>query len=222
MPGALVLRAPDKLTGVLTRLALALMLWGALVSPARAEQSDASRTPAGAPLRFEKGTVEIGGLVGTALPISLFRAKPERRLTMVSFSVGRVMTRRLGRGPLGGHLELLVEATPLMLLRQPDSVFGAAVSPFFMRWNIAPLGARRARVFAEVSGGLLLTSHEVPARTTSFNFIDQGGFGVRFERDSRRAWLVGYRFQHISNGGRVRPNPGANFNFVYGGLSFMR
>jgi hypothetical protein len=52
--------------------------------------------------------------------------------------------------------------------------------------------------------------------------MDQAGFGIRFEENRRRAWLVGYRFQHISNAGRVKPNPGANFNFVYLGVSFLR
>ena len=62
----------------------------------------------------------------------------------------------------------------------------------------------------------------MPVRTTTFNFMDQAGFGIRLEESHGRAWLVGYRFQHISNGGRVKPNPGANFNFLYLGISFLR
>jgi hypothetical protein len=73
-----------------------------------------------------------------------------------------------------------------------------------------------------VTGSLLFTTDPVPARTTTFNFRDEAGFGVRIAQNQRRAWLVGYRFQHISNAGRVKTNPGANFNFVYLGLSFLR
>ena len=80
----------------------------------------------------------------------------------------------------------------------------------------------RIRPFAEASGGIIYTGQPVPARTTTFNFIDQAGFGVRFESTSTRSWLAGYRFQHISNAGRVKPNPGANFNFFYAGVSFQR
>ncbi|MSO55556.1 MAG: acyloxyacyl hydrolase [Acidobacteria bacterium] len=132
------------------------------------------------------------------------------------------MTRHLGRGPLAGRFELLLEATPLMVVRQPERAFGVAVSLLHLRWNFAPVTSRRLRVFAEASGGLLYTSRPVPVRTTRFNFIDQAGFGLRFENRARRAFLIGYRFQHISNGGRVRPNPGANFNFLYAGVTFLR
>ena len=81
---------------------------------------------------------------------------------------------------------------------------------------------------AESASGLIRTSaswwilNPVPAGTTTFNFLDQAGFGVRVGERDGRAWLVGYRFQHISNAGRVKPNPGANFNLVYLGFSFLR
>jgi hypothetical protein len=141
---------------------------------------------------------------------------------MASFDLARVMTNQIGHGVLAGQLELLLEITPLMVLRQPESAFGVAASPVFLRWNFAAPGAGRTRVFAEASGGILLTNKDVPARTTSFNFVDQAGFGVRFGNSPDRAWLLGYRFQHISNGGRVKPNPGVNFNFIYGGVTFGR
>lgn len=182
----------------------------------RPSQTPPSETP------FQKGTVEVGVIGGAALPISLFRARTDRRLTMASFQVGRVMTNQTGRGALAGHFELLLEITPLMVLRQPESVFGLAVSPVFLRWNFAPSVRHRLRLFGEASGGILYTNQAVPARTTAFNFIDQAGFGLRFEQRPDRAWLMGYRFQHVSNGGRIRPNPGANFNLVYGGVTWLR
>jgi lipid A 3-O-deacylase len=92
-----------------------------------------------------------------------------------------------------------------------------------MRWNFAPIGTYRVRPFAEASGGIIYTSEPVPARaTTSLNFIDQAGFGLRFGGRDKWAWLAGYRFQHVSNAGRVEPNPGANFNFAYAGVTFER
>ena len=90
-----------------------------------------------------------------------------------------------------------------------------------MRWNFAAPPTPRLRLFAEVSGGIIYTNQAVPVRTTSFNFIDQAGFGVRIASRARRQWLAGYRFQHISNAGRVEPNPGANFNFIYIGVTFV-
>ncbi len=166
---------------------------------------------------FQKGTVEISVIGGSSLPVTLFRAKSDHRLSMVSLAIGRVMAGEVGKG----SLELLVDVTPFVHVRQPQSVRGWSLAPLFVRWNFPAIGEKRARIFGEVSGSLLFTSEPVPARTTTFNFMDQAGFGVRFEENRRRAWLVGYRFQHISNAGRVKPNPGANFNFVYIGLSFL-
>ena len=198
------------------RVILTILLVTVLVRPAIADQGTPVVPQPDPPMPFEKGTVEISVLGGTSLPTSLFRAKRDHQLALASFAVGRVMA----GGPGRGSLELLVDVTPFFQVRQPDLVRGWAVAPLFVRWNFPPAG--RARVFGEVSGSLLFTQAPVPVRTTTFNFMDQAGFGVRFEENRTRAWLVGYRFQHISNGGRVKPNPGANFNFVYLGLSFLR
>ena len=171
---------------------------------------------------LQKGSVELGGIIGTTLPVTWLRAHADRRLTMPSLAVGRIMTHERGRGLLRGRFELLFELTPLMLLHQPSHVFGVAASPLHMRWNFAPVFTHRLRPFAEASGGIVLTNQDVPAGTTTFNFLDQAGFGLRVQTGAKRSWLAGYRFQHISNAGRVKSNPGANFNFVYVGVSFQR
>ena len=184
-----------------------------------ADQSEALSPPhVESRMPFERGTIEISVIGGVSLPVSLFRAKEDHQLAMASLVIGRVMA----GGPGKGSLQLLVDVTPFFQVRQPDLVRGWSVAPLFVRWNFAGIGQAAVRVFAEVSGSLLFTTAPVPVRTTTFNFLDQAGFGVRFEESRGRAWLFGYRFQHISNGGRVRPNPGANFNFVYLGLSFLR
>jgi hypothetical protein len=162
--------------------------------------------------------VEISVIGGTSLPVSWFEANSEHQLSMVSLQIGRVMA----GGPGRGSLELLFDVTPFVPVRQPEPVRGWSISPLFVRWNFPPMGSKGPRIFAEVTGSLLFTTDPVPARTTTFNFRDEAGFGIRFAENHRRAWLLGYRFQHISNAGRVKPNPGANFNFVYLGLSFLR
>ena len=43
---------------------------------------------------LRKGTVEMGVIGGSTLPVSLFRARANRRLTMTSFDIGRVMAGR--------------------------------------------------------------------------------------------------------------------------------
>lgn len=204
------------------RMGVVICLLGGSPSLLFAGQAGAGQPESDPGIGLARGTVEAGAIIGQTLPITLFRAHKDRHITIGALQVGRVMTRHLGRGPLAGRFELLLEATPLMVVRQPERAFGVAVSLLHLRWNFAPVTSRRLRVFAEASGGLLYTSRPVPVRTTRFNFIDQAGFGLRFENRARRAFLIGYRFQHISNGGRVRPNPGANFNFLYAGVTFLR
>jgi hypothetical protein len=202
-----------------------LILAGAVLAflPARLLADQAVPTPApgnGAQLR--KGSVEAGAIAGTTLPMTLFRAHKDRHLTTGTVQIGRVMTNRLGGGPLAGSFEFLLEIAPLILLQQPQRTFGVAASPLHMRWNFQPLGSRPLRLFAEASGGIFLTNKAVPLSSTRVNFIDQAGFGLRIGRHPTRMGLVGYRFQHISNAGRVKPNPGVNLNFVYAGVSFLR
>lgn len=183
---------------------------------------DAGQAPA-APatgLGLEKGSIELSVVGGTALPIPWLRARANRHLTIAALDVGRVMTGHIRADRFSGDLQLLLEIAPLLILHQPDPAVGVAASPVFLRWNF--VGWERLRPFADLSGGLLITTQDVPARTARVNFIDQAGFGVRIGIAPKRAVVIGYRFQHISNGGRVRPNPGANFNLLYGGLSLER
>jgi hypothetical protein len=192
-----------------------------LPTPLFADQAVPTPAPSdGAQLR--KGTVEVGAIMGTTLPITLFRAHKDRHLTTGTVQIGRVMTNRRGSGPLAGSFEFLLEIAPLIVLQQPQRTFGVAASPLHMRWNFLPMGSRPVHLFAEASGGIFLTNKAVPLSSTRFNFIDQGGFGLRIGRHPTRMWLAGYRFQYISNAGRVKPNPGVNLNFVYAGVSFLR
>jgi Lipid A 3-O-deacylase (PagL) len=196
------------------RLVLALIFLLVAVTPGVSGQNAQDSDPS---MPFEKGAVEISVLGGTSLPVSAFRADPDYKITMASLQIGRVLT----GGTHGNNLQLIIDGSPFIYVRQPDAVRGWSVSPLFIRWNFPPAGDRGARIFGEVAGGLLFTTEPVPVRTTTFNFIDQAGFGVRIEETEGRAWLIGYRFQHVSNGGRVRPNPGVNFNFVYLAVSFI-
>jgi hypothetical protein len=210
----------DKLIArvLILRLVLSILLALIVVPAAFADQAGAAETVPEPRMPFEKGTVEVSVFGGASLPTSLFRSNSDHQLAMASFAIGRVMAGRHGRG----NLELLVDVTPFFQVRQPDLVRGWSVAPLFVRWNFPAIRDGAVRVFGEVSGSLLFTTAPVPVRTTTFNFMDQAGFGMRIEESRGRAWLVGYRFQHISNAGRVKPNPGANFNFVYLGLSFLR
>jgi len=183
-------------------------------------QSGAAQT-SGAGMPLSKGSVELGGIAGTTAGVSWLRAHADRRLTLGAVDIGRIVTTQHAPGPLAGHFEFLLEFSPFLVIAQPGRTWGFTASPLHMRWNFA--GRSNVRPFAEASGGIVYSGVPVPARaTTQLNFIDQAGFGLRFGASPRRAWLAGYRFQHISNAGRMKPNPGANFNFFYGGVTFLR
>jgi hypothetical protein len=69
-----------------------------------------------------------------------------------------------------------------------------------------------AQPFIEISSGPMWSTERVPAATSHFNFLSQLGVGYVFHSDRRRAWVLGYRFAHISNAGYGRLNSGLNIN----------
>lgn len=64
--------------------------------------------------------------------------------------------------------------------------------------------------YLEMSTGPMIAEKQVPASTSRFNFITQGGAGVVFNARGRFPLFAGYRVIHISNGGYAPRNPGLN------------
>jgi len=73
------------------------------------------------------------------------------------------------------------------------------------------------RPYIEAGVGVRLLSHtrETTDRTLSsaFQFADLVGVGAQF--GAHQNYQAGFRFQHLSNAGLKRPNPGINFSQVY-------
>lgn len=71
--------------------------------------------------------------------------------------------------------------------------------------------------FLEASIGFRLMSHTSTSPShnysTAFRFTETVGFGFAFGRD--HAAEVGFRLQHLSNGGIKKPNPGTDFIIGY-------
>ena len=80
-----------------------------------------------------------------------------------------------------------------------------------------PLSGGSSVFFVEASIGVRLLSQTrvSPERTlsTAFQFSDQLGVGVQWGRDARST--LGVRYQHISNAGIKKPNPGMDFVLLY-------
>ena len=121
---------------------------------------------------------------------------------------GWVLLDSHGPGFLRGRFEYAIDAVPAYLIFQPaNTAYGVGVNPLNLKWNFERHG--RVVPYAELSGGLLFTTHEVPPGTSSVNFTPSAAFGAHFLRE-RFAWTLEARYLHISDAGLSRLNPGIN------------
>jgi len=191
----------------------------AAAQPSGAGQPVSSGVPS--PI-YEKGAIEWALVAGGALPVGLYSARPDRRLWLSAIEIGWILTRELGPGPLAGQFEMLLQAMPIVV-RGPADFWGVGLSPLFMRWNFS--GTGRLRPYAEASAGLMLIDWEAPEAgpgRVMRNFNEQFGFGLRIGGSTGRGPVVGYRFQHISNGSPTIPSPGIDTHSVFVGFSSVR
>ena len=101
------------------------------------------------------------------------------------------------------------------------SVFGAGLSPIGLKFNFRR--QHRVQPFASSTGGFLYFREDVPVSGAKrFNFTFDVGGGIQIINDSRRAFTIGYKYQHISNGGTSPINPGVDVQIVYAGFSIFR
>lgn len=185
---------------------------------------------AGGPFGLEKSVNEFGVWGGGSFSSpTLIGTTEKTRLAILGLRYARVLAR-------GDNLALkyTVDAVPLTFLSYPSidssetparerrkTIAGAGLSPVGFQLNFR----RRERVqpFAQASGGFLYFGERVPdERGAQFNFTADFGGGVQWKTGARRAWTVGYRYQHISNGYRADANPGFDSNLFYVGFSIFR
>ncbi|HVG23392.1 MAG TPA: acyloxyacyl hydrolase [Thermoanaerobaculia bacterium] len=72
--------------------------------------------------------------------------------------------------------------------------------------------------YLEASTGPMIAEKRVPASTSRFNFVTQGGGGLVVNAQGRLPFFAGYRVLHISNGGYAPRNPGLNVSAVVIGV----
>lgn len=126
-------------------------------------------------------------------------------------------------------LQYGVEITPVAALSLPNRtfarrrelVYGIGVSPVGFKLNFRK--EKRLQPFAGTSGGLFYFTKDVPVINASkFNFTFDFGGGVQIFTRNKRAVTIGYKYQHISNGGTARVNPGIDANIFYVGVSVFK
>lgn len=94
-----------------------------------------------------------------------------------------------------------------------DTITEIGITPVF-RWQQNEPSADFAP-YAEIGiGAHLLSRTQIGDKrlSTSFQFGDHLGFGTRL--GDKGQFDLGYRFQHYSNAGIKKPNPGINFHLL--------
>jgi hypothetical protein len=187
---------------------------GAIASAPRAPDSQTSDND------FRKGAFYWRFAGGGSLPIDYNDSSSERNIWIMALEVGRIMTRRVGPGPLAGQLQYVFQGQPT-IVRGPDHFGGMGFTPILLRWNFA--GGKQIRPMFEAGAGLMYIYWPDPKpNQLALNFYEQVGFGARIGRPSKTGLVVGFKYQHISNGGRAKPATGTDAYILYGGVDFLQ
>ncbi|HEY5162841.1 MAG TPA: acyloxyacyl hydrolase [Terriglobales bacterium] len=130
---------------------------------------------------------------------------------------GRVLTHEIGDGRMRGTFEWAADIMPVYEIRQAQFystgptkwIYGFAANPVVLKWNWT--GGKKVVPYFAAEGGLLFSSDDVPAvKTSSFNFLPGGAFGLYFLRNSTGAVDASVHITHISNASLSGRNPGIN------------
>lgn len=167
---------------------------------------------------LHKGANEWGFQTGGGTAIA--GGAGNRSYWMLTGRYSRILTPELGSGPLRGNLQYGVEATPVMVVRQSTTVYAAGFSPLQLRYNFT--ARRRVVPYLEIGGSILGSTEQLPEGTSRFNFLTDGGIGFQVVRARLPAIQAGMRYQHISNAGIARRNPGINSLYFFGGMSWWK
>jgi hypothetical protein len=126
----------------------------------------------------------------------------------VGLRYGWVLTGEHLPGFLRGRFEYAVDAVPAYLIFQPaNTAYGVGFNPLGLKWNFVRRG--RLSPYAELTGGVLFSNHDVPPYANTVNFTPSAAFGTHILGEKYN-WSVEVRYLHISNAGLATPNPGLN------------
>ena len=197
--------------------------------------------PAPAPQpSFQSGDSEFGvwGSYGPQAPHVIGVTSP-RQFGVLGFRWGHLIT----DGPLVS-LEYTIDVDPVEIMLQPkilgsfvnpaghttyitgsgEAVYGGGVNPLGLKLNF--FRKHQFQVMAASTAGFVASVRRIPVDfhgETQFNFDFDFQLGFqRFNSSRKRAWMFGYKYQHISNAYRGQINPGVDLNTVFVGYSFYK
>ena len=99
--------------------------------------------------------------------------------------------------------------------------YGVGAQPLGIKLYLA--NQPRARLFGGGSVGMLFFNRDMPiSGSRRMNFAVEYGVGVEVSSVGRSAVVLGWKFQHMSNGYTSPINPGLDVNMLYLGLLHRR
>ncbi|MGC2237557.1 MAG: acyloxyacyl hydrolase [Pyrinomonadaceae bacterium] len=115
---------------------------------------------------------------------------------------------------------VILPTNPLTIGTERPTRYGFGASPLGIQANFRP--RKKVQPFIEATGGLLYLNKRTPNYVgTRFQFTADVGGGVEFKLKEKRAFIIGYKYFHISNGNRGIQNPGFDNNLIYVGYTFF-
>lgn len=148
-----------------------------------------------------------------------------------SLSAGYGFSFKVNRGRSKEHVLLAAPSVAFPLSRRFEYVveghFAQYYTPSGWMAGVCPLGGRytfgsgSVRPYAFLNAGLgwtdLVALDEIDRR---FNYLLQGGVGMRGRVFDRAGWSAEVRWTHVSNAGTALPNLGLNSLVFVGGWTF--
>ena len=164
---------------------------------------------------------------------TLIGKTPDARFGNIGLRYGRVLA-----ASKTVAFEWTIDAIPLSILSNRRFTAVPSGSGFVITqtrksvyaWGLAPIGLkfnfrrnRRVQPFGQATGGFLYFNEQVPvAGAARFNFTFDFSGGVQIVNSNRRAFTIGYKYQHISNGFRASFNPGVDVQMIFAGFSVFK
>jgi len=199
--------------------------------PSSSDASDTRRVPEG----IQKGWNEFGIWGGVSFDATTLIGKtPDAKFGNIGFRYGRVL-----KTSKTVAFEWTIDVIPVAILSNnrftfvPNGTGGFTVTQTrrsVYGWGAAPIGLkfnfrrnRKVQPFGQATGGFLYFNEQVPlAGAARFNFTYDFSGGVQIVNSNRRAFTIGYKYQHISNDYRANFNPGVDVQMVFAGFSVFK
>ena len=189
--------------------------------------SGAQQTPEG----IQKGSNEYGMWGSVSFDATTWIGyTPDARFGNVGLRYGRVLAASKTLA-----FEWTIDAIPVAVLSNSrltsapccgfvlhrKSVYGWGISPIGLKFNFRR--NKRVQPFGASSGGFLYFNEKVPVTGAArFNFTFDFQGGVQIVKSNQRSFMIGYKYNHISNGYHAPINPGVDVQMVFFGFSIFR